>query len=139
MPAVADASLSTDERRLLERFVAELLDSLGKDLWAVWLFGSRARGEPVGAESDIDLLVLAADASWDSKERIHGALARAVDALLGVPRGVGGEDQQIDVGLRAYRLTACARAEQPHGPQILPEGVEKLRDEPLEQATLVGA
>lgn len=77
MPAVADASLSSDERRLLKGFVAELRDSLGSDLWAVWLFGSRARGESTGQESDIDVLVLAADASWDAKERIHAALAHA--------------------------------------------------------------
>ena len=30
---------------------------------------------------DIDLLVLADDASWDAKERIHAALARAATQL----------------------------------------------------------
>ena len=81
MPPVADASLSSDERRLLDCFVAELRDLLGDGLCAVWLFGSRARGEPVGEDSDIDLLVLADDASWDAKERIHTALARAATKL----------------------------------------------------------
>lgn len=81
MAALADASLSSDERRLLERFVAELRDLLGDGLSAVWLFGSRARGEPAHEDSDIDLLVLADDASWDGKERIHAALARAAAAL----------------------------------------------------------
>ena len=33
------------------------------DLDAVWLYGSRARGEPPQAESDVDLIVLLADPS----------------------------------------------------------------------------
>lgn len=81
MAAVADASLAQVERRLLDRFVADLRELLGEELSAVWLFGSRARGEPAGEDSDIDLLVLAADASWDVKERIHGALGKAATDL----------------------------------------------------------
>jgi predicted nucleotidyltransferase len=78
---IADVSLTRDEHRLLERFVVELRELLGDELSAVWLFGSRARGEPAGEDSDIDLLVLAGDASWDAKERIHGALAAAAADL----------------------------------------------------------
>ena len=81
MAAVTDASLTSDELRLLERFVSELRNLLGDGLSAVWLFGSRARGEPAGEDSDIDLLVLADDASWDAKERIHAALALAATQL----------------------------------------------------------
>lgn len=81
MPVLADASLTSDQRRVLERFVGELRARLGDDLAAVWLFGSRARGEATGMESDVDLLVLAEDASWDAKERIHDTLTRVADEL----------------------------------------------------------
>lgn len=42
----------------MQHFVAMLRDALGEDLRAVWLYGSRARGER-HPESDVDLLVIA--------------------------------------------------------------------------------
>lgn len=82
MPALADTSLRPDERALLDGFVAKLRSSLAEELHAVWLFGSRARGEePVGEESDVDLLVLVQDASWDGKARVHAALSEAAKDL----------------------------------------------------------
>jgi predicted nucleotidyltransferase len=80
----ADTSLSADERLLLERFVSALRADPEIELHAVWLFGSRARGEaPAGEGSDVDLLILVHDASWDGKGRVHDALADAVaDAPL---------------------------------------------------------
>ncbi len=59
---------------LLERFVEHLRVDLGDDLHAVWLFGSRARGERPGQESDVDVLVLVADASWPAKMRVRELL-----------------------------------------------------------------
>jgi predicted nucleotidyltransferase len=79
--SLASAHLTGDQRRLLERFVYELGELMGDELAAVWLFGSRARGETAGEDSDIDLLVLAADASWDGKERIHAVLGRVAAEL----------------------------------------------------------
>jgi predicted nucleotidyltransferase len=87
MAPLAEASLSTDERTLLERFIEELRERLGDDLHAVWLFGSRARGEQPASDSDVDVLVLVADASWDGKMRVRGTLdevARARPAGRGV-------------------------------------------------------
>lgn len=57
--ALAPASLTDPERRVVERFVERLPDELGSELHAIWLYGSRARGEPPHPESDIDLMVLA--------------------------------------------------------------------------------
>jgi predicted nucleotidyltransferase len=57
------ASLSPDERALLRRFAQLLGERLGPDLRAVWLFGSRARGEPPHEDSDVDVLVIVADGS----------------------------------------------------------------------------
>ncbi len=84
MTGLAGASLSTAERALLERFAVELQAELGEGLHAVWLFGSRARGEPPGEDSDVDVLVLVDDASWEGKSRVH-------DALLATARTAGVE------------------------------------------------
>lgn len=58
MSDVAAASLASHERRAVERFAKRLREELGGELSAVWLYGSRARGEPPGPESDIDLIVV---------------------------------------------------------------------------------
>jgi predicted nucleotidyltransferase len=57
--ALAPASLTDPERRVVERLVERLREELGPALHAIWLYGSRARGEAPHPESDIDLMVLA--------------------------------------------------------------------------------
>jgi predicted nucleotidyltransferase len=56
MATFAQAALSAEQRRVIERWIEHLRDEL--DLESVWLFGSRARGQPEGEESDVDLLVI---------------------------------------------------------------------------------
>lgn len=53
--ALAGAALSERERRVLARLTTMLDEELGSDLLAVWLFGSRARGDAVIDDSDVDL------------------------------------------------------------------------------------
>ena len=82
MSFAASARLSQGELTLLDRYVEALASQLGEELGAVWLFGSRARGEDTGEESDVDLLVLVDDDSWARKERIRALLhdtARELD------------------------------------------------------------
>lgn len=74
MATLRDASLSVDERRLLERFAADLRADERNKVDSIWLFGSRARGGPLREDSDVDLLVLVADDSWNAKARIHDTL-----------------------------------------------------------------
>jgi predicted nucleotidyltransferase len=75
MNALQGASLSEGERALLVRFADELQEAIGRGLCSVWLFGSRARGEQRPAnDSDVDVLVLVEDASWESKLRVHAVL-----------------------------------------------------------------
>jgi predicted nucleotidyltransferase len=62
---LAPASLTRPERRVVERLVDRLREALGPDLHAIWLYGSRARGETPHPESDIDLMVLADGSSWE--------------------------------------------------------------------------
>lgn len=82
MARLAEASLSADERALVEAFVNELSARLDGALHAVWLFGSRARGErPRDEWSDVDLLVIADDASWEGRERVYAALDAAATDL----------------------------------------------------------
>ena len=83
MPDLAATSLSDDERALLERFAALLRERLGTALQAVWLYGSRARGEePSHGDSDVDLLVLVENDSGEAKTTVYKILyeaAREVD------------------------------------------------------------
>jgi predicted nucleotidyltransferase len=82
MTDLARTSLSAEELALLERFAALLRDQLGQELHAVWLFGSRARGEaPSHEDSDVDLLVLVDDDSWRGKQRVHNAMNLAAREL----------------------------------------------------------
>jgi predicted nucleotidyltransferase len=56
---LAGATLSEVEHNTVRRFVALIDDALGDDLRALWLYGSRARGETPRPDSDVDLLVIA--------------------------------------------------------------------------------
>jgi predicted nucleotidyltransferase len=73
---LATASLSEAERRTVCRFVASLCDALGDELRAVWLYGSRARGERSHPDSDVDLLVIAAG-DVERNQRLAGDLGEA--------------------------------------------------------------
>ena len=81
MPTLAEAALTRQERALLDRFSQRLAEQFGSALHAVWLFGSRARGRALHAESDIDLLVLLDDASWDGKLAVRFVLEDAAREL----------------------------------------------------------
>jgi predicted nucleotidyltransferase len=58
MALLADAALDKRELEVLGRLVRALADEYGDDLDAVWLYGSRARGERAHDESDVDVLVV---------------------------------------------------------------------------------
>jgi predicted nucleotidyltransferase len=75
--SLAAASLSERERRILDRFAVMLRDALGEDLRAVWLYGSRARGERPHSDSDVDLLVIA---DGDHERNRDAALALSAQA-----------------------------------------------------------
>jgi len=82
MTGLAETSLSADERALIERFVQDLRVRLDGPVHAVWLFGSRARGErPSAVESDVDVLVLVDDASWDGRMLVRKVLDDAAREL----------------------------------------------------------
>jgi predicted nucleotidyltransferase len=65
--ALSAAALNPTERRVVERIVDRLREEIGADLLAVWLYGSRARGEADPTEtdpdlrSDVDLLAIVSD------------------------------------------------------------------------------
>ncbi len=81
MTEFAETSLSVDEQALVERFVEELRVRLQGRLHAVWLFGSRARGERPSQDSDVDVLVLVDDASWDGRMLVRKMLDDAAREL----------------------------------------------------------
>jgi len=74
---LASASLDALEQRVVSRFAASLEEMLGDRLLAVWLYGSRARGEEPGVDSDVDLMVVTA-AELDARD-IDGALYDAAE------------------------------------------------------------
>jgi len=78
----AGASLSEAERRTVRRFVTLLREALGPQLRAVWLYGSRARGETPGPDSDVDLLVIATG-DIEGHQRLALELSEAVALAAG--------------------------------------------------------
>jgi predicted nucleotidyltransferase len=70
---LGEAALARSERRVIERLLGRMQQKLGEDLRAVWLYGSRARGEADPNEtdpdrrSDVDLLGIV-DPSSDARE-----------------------------------------------------------------------
>jgi predicted nucleotidyltransferase len=80
VPVLAETARDERER---ERLVAELVRVYGDQLDAVWLYGSRARGERTYDESDIDVLVVTRG-QVDDKPVIP-AVRRVLDQL-GNPR-----------------------------------------------------
>jgi predicted nucleotidyltransferase len=70
---LSTAALNGTERRVVERILERLRSKIGSDLLAVWLYGSRARGEADPTEtdpdlrSDVDLLAIV-DSSRDVAE-----------------------------------------------------------------------
>jgi predicted nucleotidyltransferase len=87
-----DAALSVRERGVVERSVSRLREMLGSDLLAVWLYGSRARGEADPTEtdpdlrSDVDLLAIvdpsrdARKVGWDAHEMVEAEADAAGDS-----------------------------------------------------------
>ena len=82
---LASAALNERERRVLGRLVEALRAHLGPDLLALWLYGSRARGEADPTEtdpdlrSDVDLLAIvvperdAVEVSWEVMPLLEAA------------------------------------------------------------------
>jgi predicted nucleotidyltransferase len=80
MASFTETSLSPEERRVLERLVRLLQAELGADLRAVWLYGSRARGEQPNPDSDVDLLVVSTRGGSDDDLRVIELLMDAAEA-----------------------------------------------------------
>jgi predicted nucleotidyltransferase len=85
--SLAAAALSEGERQVVERLVGLLEDELADDLRAIWLYGSRARGDAKIDEtdpdlkSDIDLMVIADGGKKRYDTKVHDLAYRtAVDA-----------------------------------------------------------
>jgi predicted nucleotidyltransferase len=87
--ALRSAQLTEVERRVVDRLLAALERELGDRLLAVWLYGSRARGEAdlsqIGPDtrSDVDLMVIVdpTAADWDAGHENSVRLANeAADA-----------------------------------------------------------
>jgi predicted nucleotidyltransferase len=84
--SLAQAALSGPEREVVSRLVGRLEDELADDLRAIWLYGSRARGEASVEEadpdlkSDIDLMVIADGGRQRYDAKVHDlAYKTAVD------------------------------------------------------------
>jgi predicted nucleotidyltransferase len=85
--SLATASLSAQERGVLERLVPLLEVEFGAHLRGVWLYGSRARGEPPHPESDVDLIVVATRGHLDDDLRVTHAVFEAADVEGANPAG----------------------------------------------------
>jgi predicted nucleotidyltransferase len=85
--ALSAAALNEGERLVVERIVALLRSEIGEDLLAVWLYGSRARGEADPSESDpdrrsdVDLLVIAEGGDDRYGSEVNSLRFEAAEAL----------------------------------------------------------
>lgn len=79
MRGIEQTSLTPVERRAVERFARTLTEELGDELLSVWLYGSRARGEPGHDESDVDVLVVVRGAE-ERRARVHDLAWQAAEA-----------------------------------------------------------
>jgi predicted nucleotidyltransferase len=89
--SLAEASLTPVERRVLDHLLALLRAEFGDALHAVWLYGSRARGEPPQPESDVDLLLVVEGNELDNLMRAcrletQAALAERAASTLIAPQ-----------------------------------------------------
>jgi predicted nucleotidyltransferase len=82
MTTLATTSLDARERLLLKRFAERLRSRSENRPHAVWLFGSRARGDQPSEHSDVDVLVIVDDDSWQAKSRIHDTLQEVARELI---------------------------------------------------------
>lgn len=90
--ALDSATLNDTERRAVAAILALLEAELGNDLLAVWLYGSRARGEADPSEthydrrSDIDMMAIvgraleAEEVSWELSPRMEAVVAAEGDS-----------------------------------------------------------
>src|SRR5438445_3247269 len=72
---LVEASLTDEERRVLDRWLELVRAKL--DLESVWLFGSRARGEGLPPDSDVDLLVVTRGDRRKDARLVHDLVFRA--------------------------------------------------------------
>jgi type I restriction enzyme R subunit len=78
---LAGTFLTDPERTAVKRFVKRVQESLGDDLQAIWLYGSKARGDASEA-SDVDLLVLARGGRQLHRQLVVG-IARELETQQG--------------------------------------------------------
>ena len=79
MGTLERSSLTDEERRAVQRLVAGLRSALRDELRAVWLYGSRARGEPRRAGSDVDVMVVTDGGFRRDWKTVGHVAAEAVD------------------------------------------------------------
>lgn len=79
MRRLEDTSLKVAERRAVERLARTLGEEFGDELESVWLYGSRARGEPGRDGSDGDVLVVVRGAEG-RRGRVHDLAWHAAEA-----------------------------------------------------------
>ena len=67
--------LQENESAALDELVRRLLTETARPVVALWLFGSKARGD-ARPESDVDVLIVSQDASAATRDAIHLIAAR---------------------------------------------------------------
>ena len=73
---------------MIQRLLGLLEAELGPHLRAVWLYGSRARGERAGEDSDVDLLAVSTRGEPDDDLRVIELAFEAAEAERANPAGI---------------------------------------------------
>jgi predicted nucleotidyltransferase len=78
--SLARTSLDPKEQRALERLTRLVEEEFGSHLVGLWLYGSRARGEPPSEDSDVDLLLVSSRGRRDDDLRAIELAFEAAEA-----------------------------------------------------------
>jgi uncharacterized protein len=109
-------NLSVVERTAVQDFLARVQSAYGKRIQRAMLFGSKARGE-ANADSDIDVLLIVADETWQFTDEICNVSADVslkYDVLLDV-RVIGATRWQYMSEIRAGLYQNISREAIPLG------------------------
>ena len=104
MTKISQTSSHQKQQQAINAFINKLLAAYKANIIKVYLFGSQARGE-VQKNSDIDILVIAAQSDWRLKHQIsHIAADIGLEYNVLIDSHIVQESRWKEIGEAGYRF-----------------------------------